>query len=164
MENLIERMWKQNQIVQPSCTEKEIERLRRELPDRLAMPVPERYLDFLRKSQGLIGNGMTVYADRESWNAKSQVVGRSLLIPGIIEYNEGARIDVPTYKDYLIIAYTDMDVHGWDNRRKCYSQMMHGDDRPMKTFDTFDNMIIVALWLGLLPENRPDPWKDECPF
>ncbi len=163
MNDLIERTWRQNEIAQPACPEMEIERLRREVPSRLGMPMPDRYVEFLRKTQGLSTNAGWIAASRDTPAAASEESESTFVIPGIIEHNEDARIDVPSYNDYLIIAYSDMDVHGWDNQRQCFSQMMHGDSRPMTTFDTFDKMIIVALWEGLLPENLPDPWKETCP-
>ena len=90
MEWMIEAVARQKmskgQSMQPPCTEEEIERLRVEVPARLGAPVPQRYIDLLRISNGMATQGPTIYGSRQE-----------LIIPGLIEENEGMRLDRPDY-------------------------------------------------------------------
>lgn len=133
-------------LMQPPCPQEEIERLRKEVPARLGTPVPERYLDLLRITNGMSTEGPIVYGS-----------------PGIIEENEGMRLDRPNYVRLIFFAYSSLYVHALDIPTGKFVFFPHIGGMPDEVYDTFDQMMISTLWLGLKEEFRPDPWKRTRP-
>jgi hypothetical protein len=148
--------------MQPPCLEEEIERLRMDLPKRLGASVPERYFDLLRISNGISTENPLVYASRESRHVASDIVGRELYIPGIIEENESLRLDRPTYSRLIVFATSSLYVHALDVRTGKFIFCLN-PEQPDELYDTFDQFMISTLWLGLTEEFRPDPWKRTRP-
>jgi len=132
--------------MQPPSPEEEIERLRREVPARLGAPVPERYLDLLRIANGISTESPIVYSSRS-----------------IIEENEGMRLDRPNYVRLIFFAYSSLYVHALDIPTGKFVFFPQGGIKPDEVYDTFDQMMISTLWLGLKEEFRPDPWKRTRP-
>jgi hypothetical protein len=149
--------------MQPPCPEAEIGRLRRSARERLGTDLPERYLDLLRITNGLEENGVTVYGNQEARNVASDVIGRELTMPGLIEENETMRLDRPNYIHLIVFAYSALYVHALDIATGKYVFFPHVGSQPDEAYDTFDQMMISTLWLALNEEFRPDPWKQTRP-
>jgi hypothetical protein len=148
--------------MQPPCPAGEIARLRKDVPARLGAPISERYLDLLGITNGVSTENGTVYASKESRDMESDSAGRNLVIPGLIEENEGLRLDRSGYDRLIVFAESSLYVHAFDMRTSKYIFCVD-PARPDEVFDTFDQMMISTLWLGVKPQFRPDPWKEVRP-
>ena len=118
----------------PPASPEAIERLRRYARDTLRTDLPEGYLTFLARNDGLVFNGYSIYAASEQRRPYYQ--------PGFVEVNEvfGGPEDGYVYygqdsitqyaQDRTSGAWVALDVPSWD---------------VMDTFPSFDAMLTQVL-------------------
>jgi hypothetical protein len=122
------------QVISPPASPEAIERLRRYAQDTLRTVLPESYVTFLARSDGLVFNGYSIYAATEQRKPYYQ--------PGFVETNEilGEGDDRYVYygedsitqyaQDRTNGAWVALDVPSWD---------------VMDTFPSFDAMLAHVL-------------------
>ncbi len=168
MEQMIEAIaiqkanWSHPEAMQPPCPADEIEQLRHIIPERLGAPLNERYLDLLQITNGITEQGVAIFASCNSRSVASDVVGQELTTPGLLEENEGLRLDRPDLNRLILYGVSDLSVHAYDMVTHKYV-LCQLPDQPDKVYDTFDQMMIATLWIALDPEFRPNPWKEAWP-
>ena len=110
--------------MQPPCTLEEMALLQDEAMAELGLQVPQDYLDFLRLHDGLVWNGLYLYASHEC-----PLVGHpNATIPGMVEVNL-IRREVPGWSDqHLCLADTGDDSYGMrlTDGRFCGVDMVSG--------------------------------------
>jgi len=135
-----EELAKYGLSLQPPCTEKEVEALKRRVKEELATVLPEHYAAFLMEVKGLDYNGLVILADETTPIAGFD----DRFIEGIVDANLGYR-DVERLKDYLVLG-TNGGVH--------YVQKLDAEEYQSidavsmdiyEKFDSFQEMLRGAL-------------------
>lgn len=119
--------------------------LRKRVRSQLRYDLPDQYLDFLRKANGLDWNGLTVYA-----------TGRTLIhgqtdryLPGLVEANEQWR-EAGSYRDQVIFAHDGDTNFVWHLKDQAFQLRVQPLDRVTDTAESFDELLMKAL-----EEHRP---------
>jgi hypothetical protein len=147
----------------PPCDEEQIMLLQTNAARQLGRPLPEPFIDFLRITDGFTENGVTIYSSKSAPYLGRVGNNRQIMAADILEENERHRIDAPEWEGLMVFGNTDMQASAYQITEDRYIWMPLGGLKPDEVFDSFDTMMAATLRLALLPEFRPDPWKDKMP-
>jgi hypothetical protein len=119
--------------VRPPASPEAIERVRRIARDKLRTDLPESYLTFLGRTDGLDFNGYGIYAATEQ---------KKPYRPGFVEVNEILSVGGERYVFY---GDSSIDLYAQDRTSMAWVIL----DRPslsvMDTFPSFDAMLVKVL-------------------
>lgn len=126
--------------LQPPATEQALERLRRRTRDELNADLPEGYLDFLRLTDGLVWNGLFLYASESA-----PIVGTSdEFMHSFVEDNLNWR-SIEMHNDYLFFGDGDISLYAYNLVLGRYELQDRSSGTVLETFDTFDGLVTNAL-------------------
>jgi hypothetical protein len=121
------------QTIRPPASPEAIERLRRLARDTLRTDLPEGYVTFLRRNDGLAFNNCEIYAATER---------KKPYWPGFVEVNE---ILIEGGRRYVFYGDTGDELYAQDRMGKAWVAL----DRPslsvLETFPSFDAMLAQVL-------------------
>lgn len=137
--------------MQSPITEDEIISLRREMVERLGLEAPERYLDLLRINNGISENGLRIFASHRAQDVASDLLEGDFVLYGIVESNLEYRDNRDHYDQLLIFAETETYVFAEVIGGNRFIKLAHVEEVPDSTFRTFDELMIDAMQLALLP-------------
>jgi hypothetical protein len=126
--------------LQPPANEEQIKTLEERAARELKVELPDEYLDFLRRTNGLDWNGVVVFAS-ESVPIVSHL-DRS--IPGVREMNLGYRDD-PRFSDLIVFGSNGMDLYTFrisTGKYEIYDEVPH---ELIDTLSTFDELMTKIL-------------------
>jgi len=136
--------------IQPPCSEEQIERLKMDTEELLYCKVPDQYIEFLRRINGLCWNGLVIYA-----SAKSPLTGFEHLperfIEGLVDANilwRGYEIN----EDYLVFAESGISLYVYNLIESQYEEQDQSCREVVKVVPDFDHLIASALSDHMLPE------------
>jgi hypothetical protein len=125
---------KRAEMIEPPASPKEIERLRRLVWDTLRTNLPEGYVTFLGKTDGLVFNGYMIYGSTER--------RKPYFLSGFVEANE---IFGEADDRYVYYGQSSIDIYAQDRTSGAWVTL----DRPswdvVATFPSFDAMLAHVL-------------------
>lgn len=126
--------------MQLPCAPEGIEALLAEARDLLKAEPPKAYLDLLQKHDGLVLNGLFIYASK-----KAQVVGSpDAYIQGFVEMNLISR-DVDVKADFLVFGEDNMDEYVLQISTGTFQSRDQVPFETVQLFPTFEEMIKFAI-------------------
>ena len=121
------------EMIQPPASPEAIARLRRLARDALRTDLPESYVTFLRRNDGLAFNNCEIYAATER---------KKPYLPGFVEVNE---ILIEGGRRYVFYGDTGDELYAQDRMSRAWVAL----DRPslsvLETFPSFDAMLAQVL-------------------
>ena len=114
--------------------------------------LPAGYLQLLQITDGIAENALTIYARENARDVVSDIEGRELEIPGIVEENQFYRLQNEAYHDLILFARREEYQYAQFISTGEFIQFIDTDlDRPPRQFyDTFDEMMIAAIATALV--------------
>ncbi|MGC4033840.1 MAG: hypothetical protein QM754_19330 [Tepidisphaeraceae bacterium] len=146
----------------PPCDELRLCQLQTDSIRRLGRPLPEPFIEFLRITDGLTENSVTIYASHSA-PYLGETGPNPFLKWDILEENERHRTDVPDRANLIVFGHTDLHIPSYQIREQQYAWMPIIGSKPDEVFDSFDMMMAATLWLCLKQVYRPAPWKLSVP-
>jgi hypothetical protein len=122
--------------LQPGCDDAEIERLKVDVHNRYSINLPEIYLDLLRQVNGFGHDGYGIYASKPAYYSPEDEYP---VKDGIVEANEGMKLDGVAIPNGLCFGYGDDDVFGLDLSTGVFRQY-DVYRKPLKDFGSFEDM------------------------
>jgi len=126
--------------LQPGCTKDQLDQLIKKVQKELGMTLPEGYIEFLSYTDGLLYNGLMIYASNESFLEGR----RDLSIWGIIEANILHRSD-PFYNDFLVFGQGNMDYYTLYLPDNSYRIIDRVPGNVIDILPSFDDLIVQAI-------------------
>lgn len=136
---------KYNEVLEPPCTEANLKRLRERSRAQLMADVPDDYVDFLRITDGLDFNGMSVYASERTTSKDSSQAE----IFGFVETNLIHR-DVDVMRNYLVFGGDSLNIYVLDVRNNEYQVLDRVSLDKVTSFSSFGEMLEQAIKRHLL--------------
>jgi len=129
-----------NSQLQAPATDREIKSVKQSSKNILKVNLPEEYLTFLKKCNGLDYNGTVIYA-----TDRKPIVGYDdRYIEGIISANLSAR-DVEMMKQFLIFGESDDLIHTLDLSKNKYRTIEAIGHSLYAEYDSFDQLLDYVL-------------------
>ncbi len=132
-----------NQDFPKPIEESKIEEFKEIFLDFFKIEVDEEFLDFLKICDGLDFNGFQIYS---SYNHTIKKV-----LYGIFENNE-LWYEVPDFKKYVFFAESGQDLFVFNKESKKYELLDRYCGDLIKTYNSFNNMLLYILKLMLYEE------------
>jgi hypothetical protein len=132
IDDLLVAIYAKEQIPPPASPEA-IERLRRLARDALRTDLPEGYVTFLRRNDGLAFNNCEIYAATERKNP---------YLPGFVEVNE---ILVVGGRRYVSYGDTGDELYAQDRMSRAWVALDRLSLSVLETFPSFDAMLAKVL-------------------
>ena len=126
--------------LQPGCTSNQINQLVKSVREILGTTLPEGYIQFLSYTNGLMYNGLMIYASQET-----VLQGRrDVCIWGIVEANLLHRSD-PFFNDFLVFGQGNMDYYTLYLPDKSYRIIDRVPGNVIDILPSFDDLMIRAI-------------------
>jgi hypothetical protein len=122
--------------LQPGSNEDEIQRLKVDVRRRYGIDLPEAYLDLLRQVNGFGHDGYGIYASRPMYYSPKDEYPAD---DGIVEANEGMKLDGVALPGGLAFGYGDDYVFGLDLSSGTFCQY-DVYRKPIREFASFEDM------------------------
>ena len=126
--------------LQPGCTSNQIDQLVKSVRETLGTTLPEGYIEFLSYTNGLMYNGLMIYASRETVLQGRQDV----CIWGIVEANLLHRSD-PFFNDFLVFGQGNMDYYALYLPDNSYRIIDRVPGNVIDILPSFDDLMIRAI-------------------
>ncbi|MCC7349171.1 MAG: hypothetical protein IT446_01255 [Phycisphaerales bacterium] len=138
--------------MQPPCLMEQIAELSIKVENMFGERLPSGYLIILQITDGIAENALTIYASKTVRNVVSDLIGRELEIPGIIEENQFYRDQDEAYQEVILFARREEYQYAQLIETGQFIQFLDTElDRPPRhVYDTFDEMMIVAIKSALI--------------
>ncbi len=131
--------------MQPGCSDESIARLREEAREALQIDIPESYLKFLRRTDGLDWNGTVFFASHTAPYEGRQ----DLELEGIVPANL-LRREAPGNKTLLILGESGMEMYALDLETYKFNIVDHISTDICESYDVFEDLFAAALEKRLL--------------
>jgi hypothetical protein len=129
---------------QPGASPASLTKLREQARIELKMDVPEAYIRFLRLSDGLVWNGLEIYASE-----KVPLAGHTdRFIEGFVDANLDRR-DVEACKELLIFGEGNIDLYVYNVHQRKHFILDRTSLDITEEADSFDSLIAKALEIHL---------------
>lgn len=140
LDEIAAKFARRGRAMQPAATDAEVADLRKRARQRLRYDVPDAYLAFLRRTNGLDYNGLSIYS-----SARSLIAGTSdRTIPGLVEANEEWRAG-GEYRDQVVFAHSSTSNFVFHLTDKAWQIRMQPTDTLIETAESFEDLIFRAL-------------------
>ena len=126
--------------LQPGCPSNQIDQLVKSVRENLGTTLPEGYIEFLSYTNGLMYNGLMIYASRETVLQGRQDV----CIWGIVEANLLHRND-PFFNDFLVFGQGNMDYYALYLPDNSYRIIDRVPGNVIDILPSFDDLMIRAI-------------------
>jgi hypothetical protein len=126
--------------LQPGCTRNQIDQLVRSVHETLGVMLPEGYIQFLSYTDGLMYNGLMIYASQETVLQGRQDV----CIWGIVEANMLHRSD-PSFHDVLVFGQGNMDYYVLYLPDTSYRVIDRVPGNVIDMLPSFEDLIVRAI-------------------
>ena len=126
--------------LQPGCTSNQIDQLVKSVCETLGIALPEGYIEFLSYTNGLMYNGLMIYA---SWETVLQG-RRDVCIWGIVEANLLHRSD-PFFNDFLVFGQGNMDYYALYLPDNSYRIIDRVPGNVIDTLRSFEDLLVRAI-------------------
>lgn len=141
LDQIRERILEHGGMAQPPCPTEKLAELRRQANRKLAFDLPRQYLAFLSINDGLLWNGLCVFASERGLIANQS----DTFIDGCVERNiEEREFDDRMFR-YFVFAEdgeVSFSFNILDDRYEVVSRVgRHVDER----FDSFDSLLALAM-------------------
>jgi hypothetical protein len=145
LDEIAQNRRKRGRDLQPPASDAEIADLRKRARQQLRYDLPDAYLDFLRRANGLDFNGVSFYATQPSI-----IVGtEDRTIPGLVEANLDWR-GGGSYRDQIVFGHTGDANYVYNTKDSAWQVRMQPTDSLIETVGSFEELLFRAL-----DENRP---------
>jgi hypothetical protein len=131
--------------MQPGCPEEGLQHLAFRAKKELGAEVPQGYLGFLRRTNGLDWNGSLFFAARPT----PYYDNPQMTLEGLIEANERLH-EVPANRDFLVFGESGMEMYVLDLRNGEFNVVDHVSTDTYESFDSFEDLLTAALEKRLL--------------
>ena len=126
--------------LQPGCTSNQIDQLVKSVRETLGTTLPEGYIEFLSYTNGLMYNGLMIYASQETVLQG----GQDVCIWGIVEANLLHRSD-PFFNDFLVFGQGNMDYYALYLPDNSYRIIDRVPGNVIDILPSFDDLMIRAI-------------------
>ena len=126
--------------LQPGCTSNQIDQLVKRVRETLGTTLPEGYIEFLSYTNGLMYNGLMIYASQETVLQG----GQDVCIWGIVEANLLHRSD-PFFNDFLVFGQGNMDYYALYLPDNSYRIIDRVPGNVIDILPSFDDLMIRAI-------------------
>ena len=126
--------------LQPGCTSNQINQLVKSVREILGTTLPEGYIQFLSYTNGLMYNGLMIYASQETVLQG----GQDVCIWGIVEANLLHRSD-PFFNDFLVFGQGNMDYYALYLPDNSYRIIDRVPGNVIDILPSFDDLMIRAI-------------------
>jgi len=134
--SLRERLDEADMYLGEPATPENIESLKKAAQEKFSAKLPDQYLEFLSKFDGLVSEGVFIYSSRPHKFPDSDGYSHDF-----ITTNEIAR-DVDSLKNFLIFGDSDQDEYVLDIKsRKFQVRDKQAFDNIFEEFDSFDHLL-----------------------
>jgi hypothetical protein len=126
---------------QPPATEQQISKLEERAVRDLKVKLPDEYLDFLRRTNGLDWNGVVVFASE----TVPITAHPERAIAGLVEMNLGYRDD-QRFDDLVVLGSNGMDIYTYrvsTRKYEIYDEVPHELIESLSTFDDLMTKILT---------------------
>jgi hypothetical protein len=140
LSSIEKRMKSFGKKLQPPCTEAELKKLQRQVKRELGCDLPDGYVEFLKQTDGLVWNGLVVYASH-----RTPIIGfTDRFVGGLIDSNKEWR-DVEEFDNYLVFADDSMSFYVLNLADEAYEVLEREGLDQLMQFETFDELMVEAL-------------------
>lgn len=129
-------------LLQRPCSSEQIAYLFSRSQEELLFDIPNAYVDFLMRMNGLAVDQLTIFGCEDI--SSVQHLGQTL-IPGFIEENLGLRKDINLYQDFIVFAKSDLDYYAYNLGAGQYQCISNGCLDTMDVFLSAEDMFVNAL-------------------
>ena len=141
LEHIREQKARYGESMQPPCRLDEREKLRFDAKNKLAVDLPEEYLAFLSIMNGLVWNGLCVFASE-----RNLIVGSNdVWIAGFTERNTEERAFDDRLSGYAVFAEDGEVSFAFNIAESRYEVVSRVARYVDETFDSFDALLERAL-------------------
>ena len=126
--------------LQPGCTSNQIDQLVKRVRETLGTTLPEGYIEFLSYTNGLMYNGLMIYASQETVLQG----GQDVCIWGIVEANLLHRSD-PFFNNFLVFGQGNMDYYALYFPDNSYRIIDRVPGNVIDVLPSFDDLMIRAI-------------------
>lgn len=141
LEQIRQRKAQFGETMQPLSTSHELAKLRRDVRNKLAVDLPEEYLSFLSITNGLVWNGLYVFASE-----RNLIAGRDdVWIYGVIDRNIEERALDDRMCGYLVFAEDGEVSFAFNIPESRYEVVSRVARYVDDTFDSFDKLLERAF-------------------
>jgi len=131
---------KTGRTLQPGCTRNQVDQFILSVQETLGATIPEGYIQFLSHTNGLMYNGLMIYASQ-----KTQLQGKqNVYIWGFIEANMLHRKD-PFFHDFLVFGQGNMDYYVIYLPDASYRVIDRVPGNVIDILPSFDDLIVRAI-------------------
>jgi hypothetical protein len=123
-------------LVGPPLSEAGIEDLRQRARSKLSAEIPDQYLEFLRRMDGIEWNGLDVFAGTER--------DENVFPEEFVDYNLVMRNHEDDY-NYLIFAYSDISQFVLNLAESQFQTIGLGTYDVVEVHESFDDMLAAAF-------------------
>ena len=127
-------------ILQPGYPSNQIDQLVKSVRENLGTTLPEGYIQFLSYTNGLMYNGLMIYASQETVLQG----GQDVCIWGIVEANLLHRSD-PFFNDFLVFGQGNMDYYALYLPDNSYRIIDRVPGNVIDILPSFDDLMIRAI-------------------
>jgi hypothetical protein len=149
MDDILDRIAKQKahfgEHMQPGCSQEVVERLLTEAKQHLKVPIPESYIAFLRRTNGLDWNGTIFFAAMPTPNYDNPHV----TLDGFVQGNQRLR-EIPANNNFLVFGESGMEMYVCDLHTSRFNIVDHISTDAYDSFDSFEELLCAALEKRLL--------------
>lgn len=140
LQNIRAQATSYGEVLQPPCSAGSIELLRTRVQKELGVELPEEYVQFLKKVNGLDWNGLVVYASE-----RSQIVGyRDRFIEGVVEGNLSYRA-LDSMNDFLVFGEDGVALYVLELCDRSYQIITTAGLTVLETFPAFEDLLTNAM-------------------
>lgn len=141
LELIVQQMAKLEMSPPRPATADEIANLRDEAARVLGHPIPEHYVGFLGKANGLCWNGLTIFSAQ-----RSEMAGHAdAFIEGFVEANTRYRLDYGGMEEFDIFAEDSVVFFAFNRAMGAFRVVSLAAQNVYRSYDTFDELMADAL-------------------
>ncbi len=123
------------------ATDKDIERCQKDLTEYGLEPLPEGYVDFLKRNNGLAWNGIEFYSTDQVFEADKPHGYRLMdLVTINDDFNDRYELD-----EKVLIGRADEDYYTWNIETEKYEILELESRDAMEEFDTFADLFFFTV-------------------
>jgi hypothetical protein len=137
-------------MIPRAASEKDIARCQRDLTKLGLVPLPQGYIDFLKKNNGLAWNGIVFYSTDQITEADNPNDFRIMDLAVMNDdFNERYELD-----EKVLLGRTDEDYYTYDIETKRYEALELESREPWEEFNSFEDLFFFTVGgrLGLFDE------------
>jgi hypothetical protein len=141
------------------ASEEDIKQCNENLVEFGLEPLPQGYIDFLKKHNGLSWNGIEFYSTDQVYEEGKPDGYRLMdLVSMNDEFNDYYELD-----EKVLLGRADEDYYTYNIETKRYEMLERESREPWNEFDTFEDLFFYAVGgrLGLLEEEEQQYEHDE---